>query len=337
MHSWRSDPADKIDGMNRQLLPLDLDALRHALLAPAGGYARVELLAETGSTNADMVANAASAQWPELSVLVAENQSSGRGRLDREWSTPPGSSIIASVLLRPGSPAGRNAAGQAGNPAEQDAIALPQESYSWISLLAAMALADALESAAGLGAELKWPNDVLAGGRKVAGILAQLVPAALGGASGSPSGTGPANPARPAVVVGTGVNVGQSHAELPVPTATSLAEEGAATLDRNVLLPAYLNRFARLYQGFRAAGGDAQRPLENGLSLLQLVSARMVTLGSDVRAELPGGITLQGQAVGLDAHGALLVADSAGTTHVVSAGDVVHLRRHEAQGPGAYA
>ncbi|HEY8295667.1 MAG TPA: biotin--[acetyl-CoA-carboxylase] ligase [Micrococcaceae bacterium] len=314
------------------LLPLDLDALRHALMAPVGEFARVELVAETGSTNADVVA-AAAEQWPELSVLMAENQLAGRGRLDREWNTPPDSSIIASVLLRPG-----------------DALpglkALGQEAYSWISLLAALALADALDGSAGLRAELKWPNDVLVGGRKVAGILAQLVPGApatppsggsAGGAGGPEGAETPANPAGPAVVVGTGVNVGQSQQDLPVPTATSLAMEGAKTLDRNVLIPAYLNRFARLYRSFRAVGGDARLPLDDGQSLLQLASARMATLGSQVRAELPGGITLQGLAVGLDPQGSLLVTDSAGTTRAISAGDVVHLRRHEAEGSGGYA
>ncbi len=132
--SFPQGPADKIDGMN-PLLPLDLDALRHALMAPTGEFARVDVVAETGSTNADVVA-AASEQWPDLSVLIAENQLAGRGRLDREWNTPPGSSIIASVLLRPGD-------------AGPGLKALGQEAYSWISLLAALALADALDGAAG--------------------------------------------------------------------------------------------------------------------------------------------------------------------------------------------
>jgi BirA family transcriptional regulator, biotin operon repressor / biotin---[acetyl-CoA-carboxylase] ligase len=305
--------------MNPPLSPLDPAVLRQAMLAPDGEYARVELVAQTGSTNADLVTAAASGQWPDLAVLVAENQLAGRGRLDRQWSTATGSSAIASVLLRP--------------EGDDRLPPLPQESYSWITLLAAVALCEALAVTAGLNADLKWPNDVLVDGRKIAGILAQLVPAPAPTASTA----GAVSTAGPAVVVGTGINVGQSQDELPVPTATSLALEDATTLDRNALLPDYLNRFARLYRSFRTVGGDPGQPLEGDSSLLELVSARMVTLGSEVRAELPGGLTLQGRAVGLDRHGSLLVADSAGITHAVSAGDVVHLRRHEAQGPGAYA
>ena len=161
----------------------------------------------------------------------------------------------------------------------------------------------------------------------MAGILAQLVP-------GHP---GQHDARWPAVVIGTGVNVSQSTEQLPVPTATSLALEGAADLDRNELLATYLNRFAQLYRSFRAVGGNARLPLRGGDSLLQIATARMATLGSAVRAELPGGVTLLGTATGLDQNGSLLVADSEGTTHTVSAGDVVHLRRHEAEGPGAYA
>jgi len=137
--------------------------------------------------------------------------------------------------------------------------------------------------------------------------------------------------------------VGQGREQLPVDRATSLALEldggldggldaaaaaaGAAALDRNVLLPAYLNRFARLYEGFVAVGGNAGRPLPEGASVHDLASGLMSTLGTEVRAELPGGQMLHGTAVRLRSGGELELRDGDGALHVVSAGDVVHLRR----------
>ncbi|WP_427016817.1 biotin--[acetyl-CoA-carboxylase] ligase [Pseudarthrobacter sp. P1] len=299
--------------MTSALPPLDASSLRAALAAPGGGYARVEVVAETGSTNADLVAAAAAdpAAWPDLSVLLADSQTTGRGRLDRSWSAPAGTSMVSSILLRP----------------THGGAALPARAYGWLSVLAAIALVDALRKLTGTEPALKWPNDVVLNGRKLSGLLAQMVPAA-GASLGDVLGM------VPAVVVGIGTNVAQARADLPVETATSLALEGAATLDRGVLLPAFLNGFAGLYRQFCAVAGDASAPLEGGSSVRALATARMATLGATVRAELPGGGVLRGTAVGLDADGALLLTDAAGTTHTVSAGDVVHLRR---DGGGGYA
>ncbi|MCZ2402904.1 biotin--[acetyl-CoA-carboxylase] ligase [Paenarthrobacter sp. Z7-10] len=294
--------------------PLDVGVLRGVLLQPAGQFARVDLVRRTGSTNADLVAavsSPASELWPDLSMLCAEEQSSGRGRMDRVWNAPPGSSVIVSVLLRPNAH-GRN---------------LAPDACAWMSMLAALGLIDALDVAAGISAELKWPNDVLVAGRKVSGILAHLVPVNSGAGAGY--GT--------AVVLGTGINVSQTSPQLPVSTATSLALQNADTLDRNILLVAYMQRFAALYRSFCDGGGSPRLPLWEGKSLLQLVSARMATLGCAVRVELPGGRMLHGEAIGLDAHGSLLVRDGAGSTHPVSAGDVVHLRRQQPDGTVAYA
>ncbi|WP_434618457.1 biotin--[acetyl-CoA-carboxylase] ligase [Arthrobacter sp. A5] len=313
--------------MTPEPVPLDLNRLRRALIPPDGRYSRMDLAASTGSTNADLVAAAAVAsgspeaeRWPDLSALAAEEQLAGRGRLDRTWVSPPGSSMIVSVLLRPEN---------AGKP-------LPFTAYSWLSLLAAIALIESVGDVAGVRAQLKWPNDVLVNGRKVAGILAQLASPKMTAAQTavSSSAAGPVVTAGPIVIVGTGVNVSQSPDELPVETATSLAIEGALTLDRNFLLPAYLDRFAALYLAFCAVDGDARRPLDGGESLLQRATAAMVTLGTQVRADLPGNKSIFGLAVGLDMTGSLLLTDASGTTHTVSAGDVVHLRRHVAGSPG---
>ena len=111
---------------------LDLGALRTALCMPAGPYARLDIVAQTGSTNTDLVEHAQreAAGWPDLSVLGAEVQTAGRGRLDRCWVAPERSSLFVSVLLRPFNRQGRP---------------VPTTAYSWFSLLAALALAESIE------------------------------------------------------------------------------------------------------------------------------------------------------------------------------------------------
>jgi BirA family biotin operon repressor/biotin-[acetyl-CoA-carboxylase] ligase len=291
-------------------VPLDGGALGAGLLPPSGPYARIETVEVTGSTNEDL-AGAATADpdaWPDLSVLATDFQSAGRGRLDRVWQAPPCSSLAVSVLFRPAAP---------------DGSALPPTAYAWLSLLCAVALADTLREDAGVDAAVKWPNDVLAGGKKISGILARLVP------------LGPA----PGVVVGTGVNISLTADELPAPTATSLLLEGSPRGTTEVLA-GFLRRVGRYYTAFVAAGGDPEAPLVGvplpGVSqpgLRALVAARMATLGARVRAELPGGAFLDGTAAELASDGALVVQDATGTLHRILAGDVVHLRRAD----GRYA
>lgn len=281
---------------------LDPVALGAALCAPRGPYARFELVQETGSTNTDLAgyATRGAAQWPDLSVLTAEAQTAGRGRLDRLWLAPERSSIIVSILLRPVNAAGRP---------------LPTRSYSWLSLLAALSLVQAIREQAQVPASIKWPNDVQVDGLKLAGILAQVV--------GSPDGT------PPAVVVGTGVNVCLTADELPVSGATSLLLEYAATTDRNILLKAYLRTFSAHYRSLCGVDGNAGAPWPDGTSLAAKISEAMGTIGRQVRAELPGGGQICGYAAGLDPDGALQIRDEKNVLHTVSAGDVVHLRRVE--------
>ena len=197
---------------------------------------------------------------------------------------------------------------------------LPTHSYSWLSLLAALALREALTETAGLPAELKWPNDVLVRGRKIAGILAQLGP--LGG-----GGT-------PPVILGTGLNVTLTEPELPVPTATSVLLENPDTVDRTELLKSYLSRFATLYRSFCNADGDPTAGMAGGPSLHKRVEHLLSTLGKQVRAQLPGDHEIIGHATRLDEYGSLLVVDAAGHEHVVTAGDVVHLRPWNPAGTG---
>ncbi len=122
-------------------------------------------------------------------MLTAEHQTAARGRLDRRWEAPARSSVSVSLVLRPVNADGRP---------------LPTQSYSWLSLLGALALREALLETAGIPAELKWPNDVLVRGRKIAGILAQLGPMHGG--------------AVPPVILGTGLNVSLTRPNCRFPT-----------------------------------------------------------------------------------------------------------------------
>jgi BirA family biotin operon repressor/biotin-[acetyl-CoA-carboxylase] ligase len=134
--------------------PLRAGALRRALARD--GW-RVEVLERTPSTNA-VVAERARSGEPAGLVVVAEEQTAGRGRLDRAWVSPPRAGLTFSLLLRP---------------------VLPPVRWPWLPLLASVAVARALRSRAGVAAVLKWPNDVLVDGRKVCGLLAEAVGGAL--------------------------------------------------------------------------------------------------------------------------------------------------------------
>ncbi|MCD0446519.1 biotin--[acetyl-CoA-carboxylase] ligase [Glycomyces sp. A-F 0318] len=131
--------------------PLDRHALWTSLSEKSDFWNQVDVVPVTGSTNADL-AEAARHGAREGRVLIAEEQSAGRGRLDRRWVSPAGAGLTMSFLLRP---------------------ALPREQWGTLGLLTAVALEEALKAACGVSAKLKWPNDVLLEGRKVCGILAQ--------------------------------------------------------------------------------------------------------------------------------------------------------------------
>lgn len=283
--------------------PLRATPLRRAVEGP-GGWRAFELVERTGSTNSDLAERARSGE-PEGLVLAADHQSSGRGRLGREWVSPPRAGIAVSVLLRPGEPTAD------GLPAVDPAR------WAWLPLLAGLALVDALTRTCGLAAELKWPNDVLvpvgadraagAGGRggelgKVCGVLSEAV--------GS------------AVVVGSGINVSQQQDELPVPTATSLLLAGSASTDRDTVLRAYLRALAVRYAGWRAAGGDPR-----AAGVLAGYREACGTIGRRVRVDLPGDRQVFGLADGVDDEGRLLLLpDGADRPEPLAAGDVVHLR-----------
>jgi BirA family transcriptional regulator, biotin operon repressor / biotin---[acetyl-CoA-carboxylase] ligase len=165
---WSDLDRPALDGVN----------LSAALTRDSGLWRSLEVVDEIGSTNAELIGRARDPEEggaPEGTVLVAEHQVTGRGRLDRVWTSPPRAGLTVSFLVRPDVPAARK---------------------GWLPLLTGVALAESVAEVTGVLPSLKWPNDLLAGdGRKLAGILAE--------AGGK------------AVVVGTGLNVSTSAEELP--------------------------------------------------------------------------------------------------------------------------
>ncbi|MEV5316482.1 biotin--[acetyl-CoA-carboxylase] ligase [Streptomyces sp. NPDC052687] len=266
--------------------PLNAAALRRALVREGGLWSDVEVVQRTGSTNSDLVARAAAGDTPEGVILVAEEQTSGRGRLDRRWTAPPRSGLFFSVLLRPAE--------------------VPVARWGWLPLLTGVAVATGLSRTAGVDTALKWPNDLLVtvGGeeRKAGGILAERA-----GADG--------------VVIGVGINVTLRAEELPVPHAGSLALAGAAGTDRDPLLRGMLRSLEDWYGRWRAAGGDP-----GACGLQDTYAAGCATLGRVVRAELPGDRSVVGEAVAVDGDGRLVIATQDGVQEPVGAGDIVHLR-----------
>ncbi|MCX4864899.1 MULTISPECIES: biotin--[acetyl-CoA-carboxylase] ligase [Streptomyces] len=200
--------------------PLNVPALRRGLLRPGGLWTSLDVVETTGSTNSDLARRAA-AGLDEGTVLIAEEQTAGRGRLDRTWTAPARSGLFFSVYLKPGD--------------------VPAERWGWLPLLTGVAAATGLARSAGVDTALKWPNDLLVtvegAERKAGGILAER------------AGDG--------VVVGMGVNVSLRTDELPTPTAASLALAGAVSTDRETLLRGVLRSLEHWYGQWRAADGDA--------------------------------------------------------------------------------
>ncbi|MGV8970434.1 MAG: biotin--[acetyl-CoA-carboxylase] ligase [Microbacteriaceae bacterium] len=251
------------------------------------------VLNEVGSTNDALRERAASERVPEFTVIVTSKQTAGRGRGGRVWVAPAGGTLAISVLVRPTLPGGEP---------------LDTTHFGWFPLIAGEAMRRAVHS---LVPErrvgLKWPNDVQIDGRKVSGILTELLPDAA------------------SLVVGVGVNLELAEAELPVPTATSLAlagavERGDALAD--AVLATFLTEFRLLCSSFIAVGADAAAS-----GILDAVSASCTTLGREVRVLLPDGSDIVGVALSLDESGRVVVrSNTDGRVSAVAAGDVTHLR-----------
>ncbi|ACR18257.1 biotin--[acetyl-CoA-carboxylase] ligase [Corynebacterium kroppenstedtii] len=256
--------------------PLDHERVVKALREQ--GWNDVAIVESTGSTNTDL--HAAASTLPDLSVLIAEEQVSGRGRLGRAWSAPRHSQVTLSVLLRP---------------------EVPPTKLGLLPLLTGVAVADTVRSY-GIDARVKWPNDILVRGDKMCGILAEAVSMSD----------------NPTVVVGFGLNIDLTKAELPIDNATSFALEGKH-VDRTEVTIAVLGSLLERQRQWRNAGGSASSFIDDYKS----VSA---TLNESVSAGLPNGGKLTGTAVDISDAGELLIRDARGQIHTVAAGDITHLR-----------
>jgi BirA family biotin operon repressor/biotin-[acetyl-CoA-carboxylase] ligase len=264
---------------------LDEHVLRAAALS--GFWTAIDVVTSTGSTNADLLARAVAAPGsPEGQVLVAEEQTAGRGRLGRSWSSSPGESLTFSVLLRPAAvPAGRR---------------------GWLPLLTGVAVVSAVRAVSGVDAVLKWPNDVLVAERKLAGILAEQ----------SPDGS--------AVVIGTGLNVATPAEALPASSAglpaTSLLAEGA-TVSREALLLAVLGQLAHWYLTFRADPDPARAGLLDAYRSLSATLGRTVRAELPAGRVITGVAS----DIDPDGRLLIQETTATGVTPV-SAGDVIHVR-----------
>lgn len=225
----------------------------------------------TGSTQEDLLNLAQRAQVHSGDVFVTNYQSAGRGRLDRKFQAPQASALLFSFYIQP----------------KRD-----QSDWSFLPIIVGLSASFALSTLdPRITSSLKWPNDLLIGGLKTGGIIAQT------------AGNG--------IIVGVGINVAMQESELPVAHATSLSLENFGELNRNVILAAFLNEFANLSERWEA-----------GEDLRHLYLERCSSIGVKIQAELPGGVIKSGVAVGISPNGELILEDGSRIT----VGDIVHLR-----------
>lgn len=243
-----------------------VDERTRAALGAFTRFGDIRVLREAASTN-KVVAEHAAAGAPEGLVVVADFQTAGRGRLERSWEARPGDGLLVSVLLRP--------------------QALPVERRHLLTAAAALAARDACVDVAGVEPEVKWPNDLVLGGAKLAGVLAEAT-------------TG-------AVVVGMGLNV---HGGPP----------GSAVLDRSSGRP--VSRGRLLERWLYALDGL----LGDWDAVAGAYRACCATVGRRVRVDLAAGQVITGRAEGVDDLGRLVVRPDGGEPAAVAVGDVTHLR-----------
>ena len=255
--------------------PFSAQSIRRGLDTAFLGQSLV-FLPETGSTN-DEARQLAQNGAPEGTLIITDHQTSGRGRLDRRWEAPPGSSLLMSLVFRP---------------------SLAPHEVQRLTMVCGLAVIDAIESETGLQVGLKWPNDVVVGDAKVAGILTEI------GSTGEKVDF---------VVVGLGLNANLDLAGLPdgllVP-ATSLSRELGRPVARLPLLWALLQAMEMRYKALKA-----------GRSPHLEWADRLVTLGRPVAVSTTGAV-LTGLAEGVNAEGALLVRLDNDRLETVMAGDV---------------
>ena len=262
--------------------PLDLSWVREILGATRLGN-KFHCFEQIGSTNthARELAESAAA---EGEVVIAESQTHGRGRLGRRWESPPSTNLYFSIVLRP---------------------KLAPQHAAQITLMAAVAVADAVASFIAQEVTIKWPNDILVDGRKLAGILTEAC----------------CNAGRVEyVILGVGINVNTAIDSMPDDIrrgATSLFDLTGKNVPRENVLHRLIRDLDRCYGVLEASGFDALRPRWE---------ARFNLRGKRVRAELDGQV-VTGRACGIDRNGALVLEDENGMLKTIIAGDVIPLER----------
>jgi BirA family transcriptional regulator, biotin operon repressor / biotin---[acetyl-CoA-carboxylase] ligase len=230
------------------------------------------------STNTEL-ARLASEGAPEGVSVVADEQTAGRGRLQRAWSSPKGAGLYFSILLRP---------------------TIPQNCWPLITFMAALAVSDALREACELETDIKWPNDILSGERKICGILAEAIETPVGRA----------------VILGIGINLTQNAFPPELENvATSVAEATGRAGDREQILAALLDTLSRWHSQLNDPGKivDAWSN-RSSYAIGKLVQ---VSNGDDV---------WQGTTCGVEPDGALRLRTSSGEIKLVRAGDVYSVR-----------
>lgn len=251
--------------------PLTADDLSAGLKTQRVGR-KIQAYAETGSTM-DVAHRLAAAGEPEGTVVFAEAQNKGRGRLGRSWASPKGTGVYLSLVLRP---------------------QLPLAELPKITLMTAVAVAKAIQEETGLKPEIKWPNDLLLSGKKLAGILTEL-----------------GRTETPYIVIGIGLNVNTPAESLPE-TGTSLAQQLGKPVDRLRFARRLLAELDAAYAEFLAGGMPA---------ILESWREFAGFLGGRIRVSLNGRL-LEGQALDVDPSGALLVRTENGLVQSVASGEI---------------
>jgi len=233
------------------------------------------------STNTEL-ARLASEGAAEGLAILADEQTAGRGRLQRAWSSPKGAGLYFSLLLRP---------------------AIPQDQWPLITFVAALAVGDALREAAGVETDIKWPNDLLSGERKICGILAEAIDTPLGRS----------------VILGIGINLTQrAFPEELADVATSVAEASGRQPDRETILAALLRALSRWYSLLHEPAGR-EKIVAAWTSRSSYAKGRLVQVSN-------GDEVWQGTTCGIEDDGALRLDTATGEIKVVRAGDVYSVR-----------
>lgn len=269
--------------------PVDLGtaAVVKSIRKGGGSWRSVTVFPKVSSTNTVALA-LAQAGCPTGVVLVADLQTEGRGRLDRAWEAPAGTSAMFSVVLIPSG---------------------PDHEWGILPLLAGVAISEAVEFVTGVRVSLKWPNDLVirdedapsGRGGKVGGLLSEF------------------DPESGAIILGVGLNVDLSQDDLPVSSATSLTLAGVPRERRAKLIGRALSRIEHWFTAWDAVGTDAAA-LDR---LLMAYRERCISVGAQIEVSRPGSPNLVGRGTGIGPRGELLV-ETADGVEAVTVGDVVH-------------